>query len=427
MVVKKMATPIDDSFWDNYLEISRSTALHKYLPPTEQTSAVIIVAIYARVSTEEQEEGYSIDQQIRECREFVESQGWRVYRVYVDVGYTGTNADRPDFQKMLRDAKKGHFQAIVVHKIDRTYRNAYGMLKTYREWRKMNILFASVVERIDFSTPWGILILGVLALLAEVFVENLRQETKKGLKGRHKGRIHNGPLPFGYCSGHCQTCTDVNGQGYCPRYGEENIHSGKHGVQHPVDAQAVRYAFEQYCTGNFSDKEIAALLNNFRVTLPDGNLMQVRSRGKQGKGPNAFSKDMVRDMLKNVYYAGGVAYYGSEYDGERVIKYTRPRDIIEGAHIGVVSKARFLYAQDIRQTRHKAPQGEGRAGNAEKGKDKARSASRVYILKGLLDCQRCGRPMHSQAGGGNTRRHLCSTRIQQKDACDQISVKAEVL
>jgi hypothetical protein len=122
-----------------------------------------------------------------------------------------------------------------------------------------------------------------------------------------------------------------------------------------------------------------------------------------------------------------VAYYGSTFDGETVVKYTRPQDINAGRHLALIGEAEFEQAQQIRAARGTAPQGEGRAEGDAGGKSAPRSAARVYVLGGLLDCARCGAPLNSQAGGGNTRRHVCSTRLQRKGACDQPSVKADAL
>ena len=70
---------------------------------------------------------------------------------------------------------------------------------------------------------------------------------------------------------------------------------------------------------------------------------------------------------------------------------------------------------------------EERAGREEQGEKRQRSPARVYILQGLLNCRRCGKPLHCQAGGGNARRHVCWTRLQRTGGCDQPSVKADVL
>jgi hypothetical protein len=135
---------------------------------------------------------------------------------------------------------------------------------------------------------------------------------------------------------------------------------------------------------------------------------------------------MVSDLLKNPFYAGVVPHYGSEFNGKKVVKYTRIREMTMGLHTPLISEAAYEQSLLVRQARGKAPKGKGRGKDEGKGKDKPRNASRVYILSGVLDCQRCGMPMNGQAGGGNARRHVCSTRIQRKEGCDQISVKADI-
>ena len=414
-------------FWRDVMQrFERKFAFEK--KETEQEE-VFEVAIYARVSTEEQAQGYSIEEQVRVCSEYAASRGWRVRNVYRDEGYSGFNGNRPAFKLMQkRDIKTGKVQAVLSHKLDRTYRNVNGMLRTFDDWLQRKIMFISVQEQIDFTNWLGRFFLMVLAYFAEMFIHNLRDETKKGLMGRHNAGLHNGPIPYGYCNGKCSACADANGEDYCPRFGMADIHNEKYAVPHPVDSLAVRYAFELYNSGNYSDRDIADLLNAFQVALPDGERVQARSRGKPGSKPAAFGKDMVRDLLQNPFYAGGVSYYGSEFDGKKVVKYTRIRHVEKGLHIPLISEAIYERALVIRQTKGKAPQGKGRGGKQRgKGKDKPRSASRVYILSGLLDCRRCGMPMNGQSGGGNTRRHVCSTRLQRKEGCDQVSVKADIL
>jgi hypothetical protein len=178
-----------------------------------------------------------------------------------------------------------------------------------------------------------------------------------------------------------------------------------------VDSIAFRYAYRLYLTGNYTDRDIAEALNNYQVEM-DGKKIQVRSRGRTGQTPGPFTKDTTREMLQNPYYTGVVAYRGSEYNGEKVIKHKEPRDINEGQHVPLISRAEFAQEQQIREARGKAPQGRG----------EVRQAARVYILGGVLDCARCEAPMHCQDG-----RYMCSTRIQRKGGCDQPSAKDEML
>ncbi len=422
-----MKITINDPFWEKYLKNSNNfySKLFKSSGPQSSTKRV---AIYLRVSTDEQAtEGYSIEEQKRECLEFAEHHGWQVARIYSDEGCTGTNNQRPAFRRLLKDTQAGKFDGVITHKIDRAYRNAQSMLQTFSDWKKAGVFYVSIKENLDFTTPWGKLILGLLSLLAEIFVDNLREETKKGKQGRFQQGLHNGHIPWGYCDGHCSRCTDSNGQGYCPRFGLPDIHHGKHAVPHPIDSIAFRAAHQLYRTGDHSDKDIAEFLNDYQVQIDDQQTVNIRSKGKPGEPPGPFSKDTLRDILKNPFYTGVVPYYGSEYDGESVKKFTRPNDINEGLHTPIITQSEFDRALAVRELKRTVPQGQGRTNPEQSGKSAPRRAARVYVLQGLLDCARCGAPMHCQAGGGNTRRHNCSTRIQRRGVCNQPSTKADNL
>lgn len=405
-----------DTFWQRYLADLNRT----YLPASfGSASAEKTALIYTRVSTEEQLNGYSLEEQERECRLYAQHKGWTVSRVYRDEGHSGTNIHRPGYQQLIQESLLTPGRLIIIHKLDRLHRNAENTLNSFSLLRRSGVALVSVREQIDFTTPWGKLIFVILAMLAEIFVDNLRDETRKGKLGRFHAQLHNGPLPFGYCNGKCSRCEDLNGPGYCYRVGLPDLQSETFAVPHPLDSLAFQYACRLYSLATYTDKGIADALNEFKVQTPEGVWVQVRSRGKAGqKPPGPFSKDMVADMLQNVFYTGAVVYYGSQYDGQRVVKKTRPQDIRSGRHLALISPAEFEHLRTIRQTRSKAPQGEGQL----------RQQSRVYLLSGLLDCHRCGAPLHSQAGGVNqVRRHLCWTRTQRSGSCDQPSVKADVL
>ncbi len=98
---------------------------HKFLRRTlrqkEQTMNNNAV-IYARYSSQGQNE-QSIEGQVRICTAYAESKGFTVVKTYMDKARTGTNDNRPDFQKMISDADKGAFQHIIVYKFDRFARN----------------------------------------------------------------------------------------------------------------------------------------------------------------------------------------------------------------------------------------------------------------------------------------------------------------
>jgi len=387
------------------------------------------VALYARVSIEEQRQGYSIQEQVLAARHFAEQKGWTVVGEYLDEGYSGTNERRPAFRRLLHDAHRHRFDAVIVHKIDRFYRNAQGLLKTHSRLTKQEILFTSIGENIDFTRPWGKVILAVLGILAEIFIDNLREETRKGKLGRARNGLPNGSIPFGYCNGRCSTCSDPNGPGYCPEYGQPDRYRGKSVVPHPIESVAVKLAFQWYATGEYSDGDIAGMLNDHLHRLPDGRTIHFRSKGrnygdearkdqKHFRPPGPFTKDSVRDILTRPFYGGVVPYYGSRFDGEKVVKNPLPTELFENAqHAPLIPPTLFERCRIVRQAKGRRPRG-----------GKKRQHSRVYLLSGLLDCARSGGPMIAQTTGRDqTPHYVCSDRLQHRHPCDQPAVKADTV
>ena len=107
----------------------------------------------------------------------------------------------------------------------------------------MGVGFASVQEKLDFTTHWGKLTLTVLGMLAEIYLDVLRQETTKGKRQRARDGLWNGGVPFGYCKGLCSRCTDPNGKGYCPNFGTADKTDGKTLIAHPIESAGVKLAY----------------------------------------------------------------------------------------------------------------------------------------------------------------------------------------
>jgi site-specific DNA recombinase len=157
-------------------------------------------ALYRRVSSDEQVEGYSLDAQTRASRAYCESHGWVIAREYSDEGKSARSDDlakRPAFGQMLKDAEGGLFDVIVVHKLDRFARNLRVTLETLERLDGAGVTFVSISEQMDFTTPIGKVILATLAAFAQYYSDNLSWETKKGKHERKAQGLYNGVLPFG--------------------------------------------------------------------------------------------------------------------------------------------------------------------------------------------------------------------------------------
>ena len=111
------------------------------------------VAIYARVSTEEQaERDLSIPFQLERCRYHAQGNGWEVVKEFVDAGESARTDKRPEFQKMIASARVKEFDVILVHKFDRFARNDYDFITYEKELEDLGIVVESMSEPGDAST-----------------------------------------------------------------------------------------------------------------------------------------------------------------------------------------------------------------------------------------------------------------------------------
>jgi site-specific DNA recombinase len=157
-------------------------------------------AVYVRVSTEEQFEGYSLDAQRRAAEQYCEAHGWTIVRTYADEGKSARTDDlakRPEFRSLLADAEGGLVDVVLVHKLDRFARNLRVTLETLERLERSRVAFASIAENMDFTSPIGKVILATLAAFAQYYSDNLSWETKKGKRERKEQGLYNGLLPFG--------------------------------------------------------------------------------------------------------------------------------------------------------------------------------------------------------------------------------------
>jgi DNA invertase Pin-like site-specific DNA recombinase len=144
-------------------------------------------AVYARVSTTNH--GQDPDVQLREFSEYAERRGWTVAGEYVDVGISGAKDRRPELDRLMADARRRRFEAVVVYRYDRFARSLRHLVNALEEFRALGIQFVSLHEGVDTSTPNGRLIFGIFASIAEFERELIRERVKSGLRNaRAKGK-----------------------------------------------------------------------------------------------------------------------------------------------------------------------------------------------------------------------------------------------
>jgi len=239
----------------------------------------IIAAIYARVSSPKQMNNYSLDEQIRICRERCELMGWKVRYIFRDV-ITAENTDRPMFRKMMEKAMAGRFDVLVFWRLDRLCRSLIDAIEVEKELRKYDVALHSVTEQIDTTTPVGRFNFRNLASAAELERDLIRERTKMGKYAsalQHKWPNKNPPLGY-----------SVNEERKLEIVEKE--------------AEIVRRIFELYIETK-SMPQVAFLLNKEGIKTKEGNEWNARA---------------VRDVLCNEIYIGmfkvaGVEAYIEEY------------------------------------------------------------------------------------------------------------------
>ena len=126
------------------------------------------VAIYCRVSTEQQVDNYSIDFQKERTKAFCASKGWEKVTEYIDGGFSGSNTQRPALQKLIEDINQKKVDVVIVYRLDRLSRSQRDTLYLIEElFLPNNVEFISLNETIDTSTPFGRAMIGILSVFAQ--------------------------------------------------------------------------------------------------------------------------------------------------------------------------------------------------------------------------------------------------------------------
>jgi len=361
-------------------------------------------AIYTRVSRiDPRHHGYSLDIQPDKAEEYARSKGWEVYAIYEDPAKTGRNSRRPSLQRMIGDIRAGRVSVVVVHRLDRLYRNLESLLKFIRMIKVYKVRLVSVTEQIDTDNWWGRLVLYVLGALAEMYIWQSSARTREAKLERVMRGLSNASFRFGYCNGLCSTCTDPNGKDYCPLFGGlDRVESqrGRIPVPHPIEAHAVRMTVQLYAQGK-SDLEVANDLNSYLFQLSDGTMVHFRTKGLPNqKKPGLFSRDSVREIVRSPFYVGLVAHYPTrpldmEDDPENPKKRSsamplankrNPQVLMQGVHEPLYSVDAWKRNMQKREAKSHAPV------------TAATRNKREYLLSGVGRCWVCYEHGYHQVG-----------------------------
>jgi DNA invertase Pin-like site-specific DNA recombinase len=136
------------------------------------------IGIYARVSTKDQ----SCELQVRDLRAYCAARGFDLVREYVDVGQSGAKDSRPELNKLMDDARKRQFDAIVVWRFDRFPRSTKHLLSALEEFRSLGIQFISYQENIDTSSALGQALFTIVSAVAQLERDLIRERVTAGIR-----------------------------------------------------------------------------------------------------------------------------------------------------------------------------------------------------------------------------------------------------
>lgn len=358
------------------------------------------VALYIRLSKEDSGKNNqnTVENQKALLEDFVKNKpDMKVVDIYIDNGFSGTNFERPAFQKMMEDGKRGKINCIIVKDLSRLGRS-YLEIGNYLEkiFPFLNIRFISVTDHFDTFAATssedgrglanGIEI-PLKNIINEVYAKDISRKVGSAIEIKKKeGRYGGGVAPYGYQ--------------------KSNIVKGKYEVDEEA-ARVVRYIFELRLKG-YGYCSIVKILNEKGIKSPSAY------RYEKGIVKNEKVKDKlwkiyaIEGMLRDEVYLGNMVRgktHSAMYKGEK--RHYVPRSewvIVPGTHEPIVSKELFEAVQAVNKKKaqeHKE--------SLEKAKQNPRHDN---LFKGKIFCGDCGIAMGCATGNHNSRNYYCSNYRQ---------------
>ncbi len=319
--------------------------------------------IYARYSSDKQNE-QSIAGQVEVCTKWAQDNDINIIQIYHDEALSGKTDKRPDFQRMIKDARGGKFDYIIVYKLDRFARNRYDSAIYKAQLKKSNVRILSAMENIA-DGPEGIILESVLEGMAEYYSANLSQNVLRGMHQRAELAKHlGGTAPLGY-----------------------KVSKDKSYVIDGKTAHIVQKIYEMYASGE-TMKQITICLNNAGYKTSNGNKFSINSLGA---------------ILKNKKYVGTYECMGME---------------ITDAIPSIVSKELFYKVQERLKQNKRAPA-------SSKGNINFYLTGKLFCGKcgssmvGDSGTSHTGIPYYYYTCIGKKRRKSCTKKSVTKDRIEQ--------
>ncbi len=160
---------------------------------------MVRVALYSRVSTEDQAKGgFSPEAQLERMRSYCAARAWQVAREYVDNGFSARDLRRPAYQQMILDRES--WDILLVERMDRIHRNSNNFMKMMEDLKAWGKEFASMQDSLDTSSAMGRFVMDIIQRVAQLESEMLAERVYMGMeqKARTVGGVLGFKIPYGY-------------------------------------------------------------------------------------------------------------------------------------------------------------------------------------------------------------------------------------
>ena len=334
------------------------------------------VALYARVSSDRQDVDLSVSAQLRALRDYADKNGYAVVREYVEEAKSGLVDDRPEFKKMIDEARmpEAAFREIIVWKFSRFTRKREHAVAYKSMLRRRGVRVVSITEPAD-DTPTGTLTENIIESMDEFYSENLATDVRRGMReAASRGFWVSSRTPYGY-----NRVLVQDGAKERPKLQPDD-----------VTAPVVRRIFDMAENG-IGMLDIARAINDEDIPSATGML---------------WSSNGVNFILRNEVYTGTLVWGAKGKDEAAPVR-------VEEAFPAIVSKTQFQSVNELLRSR------------ASKTTRLRRTAS-PYLLSGLVKCYRCRTAFTGHgAKSGRFHYYVCQSLIKRgSGSCDSPRLNA---
>ena len=345
------------------------------------------VALYARYSSEHQKES-SITDQFRNCETRATREGWTITARYADRAISGTTAERPQYQQMLKDAKAKQFDILLVDDFSRLSRDSMEAEQTRRRLVYWGVRLIGISDGIDTADKGHKMLSGFKSMMNEQFISDMKDKIARGMQGQALSGFHCGGRIYGYnlVPELHPTKTDPYGQ-------PERI--GTKLAINPEQAKWVQWIFEKYAEG-LSPIKIVTELNRLEVPAPGAAYKKRQYRRTPTWSAAALHGELSRGtgLLNNPLYVGRYVWNRSRREkdpdtGRRSHVVRDQSEWIEtpAPHLRIIDED--LWTR-VKARRAAVSQGVAALRASLHCRARSTGAGPKYLFSGVLVCGQCG-------------------------------------